>query len=266
MTWRDVLFAVEPWAVSEFGQPKTIPASLIILDCRVQDPAGPHVRKGLEWHVLAETRADRMQWGSRGGEGMGEDTRPGSSLFPQWVLEPMLDLDWNGNLLIWEQCLYLNRRIQLHSISTEQSSLEAVTSKVSGCIWGPHYRSKEFLSFWQSLVGMAMPWFCPPGTSVCSVGMFSALWNTGMFQPLLESKTGFKVCFWWDGLPTPGSLRPLVSYFLLHIWIYGHKIGTVLEFEILASPLIAIIAITDGNGNIKQIFLSTQIQKQIRLL
>lgn len=69
MTRRDVLLAVEPWAVSELDQPRMVPVVLLIWNCRVQDPARRCLRKGLEWHWLAGARADRMQRGSAGGEG-----------------------------------------------------------------------------------------------------------------------------------------------------------------------------------------------------
>lgn len=44
-------------------------------------------------------------------------------------------------------------------------------------------------------------------------------WYFNLCQCHLESKTGSKVCFWWDVLPTSGSSWPLVSCFLLHVWI-----------------------------------------------
>lgn len=103
MTQRNVVLAVEPWAVSELGQPRMIPVVLITWNCRVQDPASRCLRKGLQWHWLAGARADRMQRGSAGAEGRGHQ----AGFFPLFTavsLEP----NGNGNI----KKIFLSTQIQ----------------------------------------------------------------------------------------------------------------------------------------------------------
>lgn len=153
------------------------------------------------------------------GEGRGQDTWPGSCLTSQqWVLEHTLDqmemeiCRFGSSVYTWTE-RFSSIPFPLSKVPWKEL-LQKYLDVAEGLI-------TEVRNFWAS--GNLQWWWPCHGLEFMEHQFFS--WN--VFSPLeyfdfsisVGNETGFKVCFWWDVLPTSGSLWPLMSCFLLHIWI-----------------------------------------------